>query len=737
MRPAVLASLALAVLLAHAACAEGLLVAQLAAPAGAAPAARARPAARDAATIDRLAPRLAALGLSVRRALLDALSPPAASRVLTPVPGLALDRIVLLAAADPAAADAARSALVAAGLADWAEPLALREASDAPAPAVRPRVPAGFAPPGLPARPRAAGAPFAATLLDSMPDESLFRDTHQWGLWNPGAAGGAVYGGAVRADVHALEGWQLSVGADALRLAVADTGIDPAQPELGGALRDGTPRIVDALNVTGEPVPAVTDSFGHGTPVAGVMASRTNDGPHFSGQGVAGVCGGDGATTDGCRIVPIKIAPGHSGEATSFDIAAAAVHATDVGARAMNLSFAGPTSSRVERLALTYAITNGCVVVVAAGNNGNHANPDQAMYPGAYSVDGLCIEVGASDWNDARAAFSSYGPGVDLVAPGSNIWTTFMTYPSYYGATYDGYVAAAGTSFAAPFVTGAVGLLAAVRPELTDDDFQHVLRESAHDVGAPGVDAQTGWGRLDLGAALAAVAPGIGIWHDEVAAQSVVPDTAAATLVIGESGPGTLDRYAGAVYARRYAALATVTLPDSFADSARVWVRVGGTMAVRGDYRMPYFTPSAQVVARTARTFTLRGWIYRADEDSCANCDDAWIPLPPEYARFGFTAIGKVRPGAAAVAGPPARPGTLAAGPSPFRDVLRVRAPGPGRIAVLDATGRVVRSFATTGGDVRWDGRRDDGRTAPPGLYFVRWQDRSETRTARVVRLGP
>src|SRR5258706_5182362 len=99
------------------------------------------------------------------------------------------------------------------------------------------------------------------------------------------------------------------------------------------------------------------------------MAARTNGGAHFApGSGVAGVCGGDGAGNAGCRIVPIKIAPGHSGEASTFDIARAYVHAADVGARAINLSFAGDAPSRLERLALTYALFKRCIPACAAGN---------------------------------------------------------------------------------------------------------------------------------------------------------------------------------------------------------------------------------------------------------------------------------------------------------------------------------------------------------------------------------
>ena len=617
-----LAALVLVLALASAThAAPGRLVAQLAASPEGAAAARAQAGAPDAS---RVAPRLAALGVHVSRGLLDGLPASNAARPVRAGETLALrafapERIVLLEAPDEATAEAARVALAAEGVVDWIEPLATRALQfESYANAPTPREP-------WPAR---------AALLDSLPNDPHLRDTRQWGLWNAGPAG--FYGGVARADVHAREAWAVSVGDDALKLAVADTGIDPAQPELGGLLAGGGLRIVDALNVTGEPVPAVTDSFGHGTPVAGVMAARTNDGPHFTGGGVAGVCGGDGATTAGCRIVPIKISAGHSGEATSFDIARAMIHAADVGARAMNLSFAGFSSSRIERLALGYALTRGCVVVAAAGNSGTTA-PTRPLYPSAYAAEGLCIQVGASTSFDQRVVWSSYGPGLDLMAPGVDAWTTFMTYPSYYGATYDGYVAASGTSFAAPFVAGAVGLLASARPELADTDFQRILRESADDIGAPGVDPQTGWGRLNIARALHAVRPEIAIWHDETRADSLVPD-GAGTLAIGESGPGTLDRFRGSVSATRWAAYATVTVPDSIVDSIRVWPRVGGTLAARGDFRLPYFAATAEVVAQTARTFTLRGWLYRADEDSTI---EGWIPLPPEYVRFGFTVLGR------------------------------------------------------------------------------------------------
>ena len=183
---------------------------------------------------------------------------------------------------------------------------------------------------------------------------------------------------------------------------------------------DGGSRIELGLNVTADPEPAgataIADSFGHGTLVAGVMSARSGEGPHFDSLGVAGVCGGDGRGNIGCRLVPIKITSGRLGWASSFDIARGILYAVAVGARAVNLSFAGDGESAVERGALYRAVTHGCAVVTASGNRGTAA----PQYPAAYAADGLCIQVGASDPYDRRAAFSSYGPGLDVVAPGVN-----------------------------------------------------------------------------------------------------------------------------------------------------------------------------------------------------------------------------------------------------------------------------------------------------------------------------
>ena len=604
-----------------------------------------------------LATRLETLGLHVRESLAERL---AAGLASSPVGAAALRAQAAQALADPSALDPARiwllevpdSAGAAAALetlladpdVEWAEPDRVRG--------------------------------FASLDLDfPLPDDPMLRDGRQWGLRNLGPA--SPWGGIAGADIRALDAWARSVGSNDVLLAVADTGIDPAHPDLAATLPDGSPRIIDGVNLTGqEPADAFADSVYHGTGVAGVMAARTNDGPHFDSLGMAGVCGGDGHANFGCHIVPIKISPRHSGSATSYVISAAMLYATALGARAMNLSYAGDGPSRLERLAMQWAITHGCVVVAASGNSG-YPGGINVQYPAAYAADGLGIQVGATDRFDRRATWSSYGPDMDLMAPGVDIWTTFMTYPSAGGATYPGYAAESGTSFAAPFVAGAVGLLAAARPELTDTDFKHVLRESAHDIGDPGVDAETGWGRLDAAAALEAVGPGIGIWHDEAAGQTFRA-LGFDTLAVGEGGFGTLGHWSGRRYAELIEVTARLALPDSFLGPVRVWPRVGGTTTVRGGWSLPYFAPWAEVVEwippgtglpDAARSFTLRGYLYRIAAADCPGCaEDDYVPLPPTQMRFGFTVLGRVdRPPTVTLLAPAAGD-TLAPG-----DTLTVR----------------------------------------------------------------
>ena len=617
-------------------------------------------------------------------------------------------RVVLLKAGDAATLRAAAARLAASGTVEWIEPDCERVITE-----------------------------FPADL--SPPDDPLFRDTRQWGLWNAGAAG--VYHGLAGADVGARAAWVITCGANDMTLAIADTGVDPAHPDLARSLPGGVPRWLAGRNLADGPAAAWADSNGHGTAVAGVMAALTDDGPHFDSLGVAGVCGGDGRANAGCRIVPLKITTGGYGYTSSFAIADAIVWATRAGARAINLSFAGGGDTRVERAALFYAITRGCVAVVSSGNGGVSGHP-AVMYPAAYAAEGLCVSVGASDAWDRRCAFSSYGPSLDLVAPGLDVWTTAPTYPNAFGARWPGVLDGSGTSFAAPHVTGTIGLMVARRPDLADRDAQMLLRASAHDLGAPGRDDQTGWGRLDAAAAVRAADPAFALWHDERAAE-VRPTGAWAPLTVVADSFGRFDAatsFSGRL-AEKFEATVTLVLPDSFADDAAVWPRVGGTMALRGDFSLAHWAPWAEVAARDGRRVTLRGFLYRVPLEGAAGIEpapdtsDAWLPLPPDQARIGFTVFGRrAPPPTAATAGAPPAPG-LGVVPNPALGPMTVTGPAGAHVRIADLAGRGVRALVLdAAGRAAWDGRDARGVRVPAGLYFARLADgRSPVR--RIVRL--
>src|SRR5206468_501071 len=104
----------------------------------------------------------------------------------------------------------------------------------------------------------------------------------------------------------------------------------------------------------------------------------------------------------------------------------------------------------------------------------------------------------------------------------------------------------------------------------------------------------------------------------------------------------------------------------------------------RGDFRIPYFTPWAEISAQDARSFTLRGYIYRQSDATCAPCgDDAYLPLPPDQARFGFTVMGPVRRAAAATPPRPS-PSLVRISPNPMSAFTRIEAVGAGRVEIAD-----------------------------------------------------
>lgn len=282
------------------------------------------------------------------------------------------------------------------------------------------------------------------------PNDSRFGE--QWGL----------------AKIGAPAAWERSVGTG-IKVAVVDTGVDHAHPELQGRVILGR----DFVSDDDDPM----DVQGHGTHVAGIIAAATDN-----GIGVAGVA-------PGAQILAVRVL-GDDGSGDYADVINGIVYAVDNGAKVVNLSLGGDQTSNAMRDALRYATARGVLVTCATGNESN----SQVSYPARYDD---CLAVGATDSADQRASFSNYGEGIDVVAPGAQVLSTVMG---------PGYEAWDGTSMAAPFVAGAAAQLLA--QGLDASHARAAIETTAVDLADAGYDVTTGHGRLDVAAATQAAAEG-------------------------------------------------------------------------------------------------------------------------------------------------------------------------------------------------------------------------------------
>src|SRR4051794_11664813 len=278
--------------------------------------------------------------------------------------------------------------------------------------------------------------------------------------------------------IHADPAHVTSTGAGAT-VAVVDTGIDAAHPDLAGRILPGYDF------VDGDSTPQ--DGNGHGTHVSGIVAADADN-----GIGVDSVA-------PGASILPVRVLD-NSGSGSDATVAQGIDWATDHGAAVINLSLGGsvptppglglpdPMSTAVQR-----AVSHGVVVVAAAGNDG-------LPFCENNSLAGKVLCVGAVDKRDNRSFYSSFGQGLSLVAPGGSDMPG--TDEDVLSTWNDGsYQELAGTSQATPHVSGVAALLVSlgVRGQAA---VQRILA-TATDLGPPGPDIQFGAGLVNAQAAVA------------------------------------------------------------------------------------------------------------------------------------------------------------------------------------------------------------------------------------------
>ncbi len=317
------------------------------------------------------------------------------------------------------------------------------------------------------------------------PAAEPFLGQYQWALENDG--GSCIDGIPCRAgvDIDATEAWPLATGAG-VTVAVLDDGVDFSNPELQGQAwvnpgesgtdasgadkatngvdDDGNGFVddVNGVNLCGDAASGVLHVPGtdwHGSAVASVLAAAAD------GAGMVGVA-------PDARIMAVRwLEPACSTVSYAID---AIDYAIASGAHVINASWGTYEDSFALRDAIQRGADAGVLIVAAAGNEGSQL----LLYPAAYDVPNV-VSVAAIGPDGSLADFSSYGPTVDLAAPGLAILAIDVI--------DDGYGLVDGTSFAAPLVAGVAALVGQSHPELLEDPA--VL--GARLIGSGWRDAQT------------------------------------------------------------------------------------------------------------------------------------------------------------------------------------------------------------------------------------------------------
>ena len=272
-----------------------------------------------------------------------------------------------------------------------------------------------------------------------------------------------------------------------VKVAVLDTGIDLDHPELVHCLLPGFDfvNIISGANqFVGDYLgydPDADDEVGHGTHVAGIIGAK-------------GLSMSPGVVPN-CKIIPVRVlgamkkGSGRVGAGLVGNINAGIKWAVDQGADVINMSLGivHEGGGLPHEDVVQYAKDHGVTIVAATGNDGQNA----LYYPSA-----LPYVIGVGAMNDSFvhvAPFSTYGDQVDFVAPGTEIYSTYLK---------GQYAFSTGTSHSAPFVAGAAALLKSYAlqkgRQLKDRHVKYILKHTSDKISNRFKDYKTGYGMINL-----------------------------------------------------------------------------------------------------------------------------------------------------------------------------------------------------------------------------------------------
>jgi hypothetical protein len=295
----------------------------------------------------------------------------------------------------------------------------------------------------------------------ALPSDPLFVE--QWAHWSANSGAGV--------DLGTLAAWQISTGSPAVGVLVIDTGVALDHSDLvvaQGADFTGGEGGGGPLNVCDR----------HGTAVAGALAALADN-----GAGVAGIA--PGVSLFSARAFSAVTPCDGTWLGYSSATARALEWGLAEGARVSINSNHYDFPSAIVAAAYDEARAAGLVHFASAGNEGLGACTWPASLETVHAIGAL-----APDGN--LASFSNHGPELAFVAPGMGVWTCDLPGAAGYSST--DWALLDGTSFAAPLAAGVAALALSVAPQLTAEQLDGVLRDTALDLGAPGPEAHHGHG---------------------------------------------------------------------------------------------------------------------------------------------------------------------------------------------------------------------------------------------------